>query len=70
LNSPVGVSGYRVYRADSNGSFAPLNTSIVTQTSYVDHSVQSGTAYTYYVTSVDAADVESSPSSQIILTIP
>jgi hypothetical protein len=70
VNSPVTVSGYRVYRADSNGSFTPLNATIVTQTSYVDQSVQSGTAYSYYVTSVDASDVESSPSNQIILTIP
>ena len=70
LNSPAPVSGYRVYRADGNGSFTPLNTSILAQTSYADHSVQSGTAYTYYVTSVDAADVESSPSNQIIVTIP
>jgi Abnormal spindle-like microcephaly-assoc'd, ASPM-SPD-2-Hydin len=70
VNSPVAISGYRVYRADSNGSFTLLNTSIVTQTSYPDHSVQSGTTYHYYVTSVDAADVESSPSNQIILTIP
>ncbi len=70
LNSPAPVSGYRVYRADGNGSFTPLNTSILAQTSYADHSVQSGTAYTYYVTSVDTADVESSPSNQIIVTIP
>jgi fibronectin type 3 domain-containing protein len=70
VNSPAAISGYRVYRADGSGSFTPLNTSIVTQTSYLDHSVQSCTTYHYYVTSVDAADVESSPSNQIILSIP
>jgi hypothetical protein len=70
LNSPAPVSGYRVYRADGNGSFTPLNASLLAQTSYADHSVQSGMAYTYYVTSVDAADVESSPSNQISVTIP
>ena len=69
-SSPVPISGYRIYRAESNGSFTVLNTSVIVQTSYLDQSVQSGTTYTYYVTSVDASGGESSPSNQIVLAVP
>jgi fibronectin type 3 domain-containing protein len=61
---------YKIYRAATSGSFTVLNASAIAQTSYVDQSVQSGTTYTYYVTSVDASGTESAPSNEIGLTVP
>lgn len=68
-NDPI--AGYNVYRASSGTtSFQRLNTSAETQTGYSDSSVQSGTSYEYYVTSVDSAGNESSPSTTTTVTIP
>jgi hypothetical protein len=70
-NSPVPVTGYNVYRATGTPSaFQILNTSSISQTTYTDSAVTSGTAYSYYVTSVDAAGAESAPSSEVMVTIP
>ena len=69
-NSPDPVLSYKIYRAATSGSFTVLNASAIAQTSYVDQSVQSGTTYTYYVTSVDASGTESAPSNEIGLTVP
>jgi fibronectin type 3 domain-containing protein len=70
-NSPVTVSGYNIYRATGNSSsYQLLNSSIDTQTTYVDSSVQSGTVYTYYVESVSSSGTASDPSSSASVTIP
>jgi hypothetical protein len=70
-NSPVTVSGYNIYRATGNSSsYQLLNSSIDTQTTYVDSSVQSGTVYTYYVESVGSSGTASDPSSSASVTIP
>jgi len=62
--SGASVSGYHVYRATgSSTSYQVLNSSITSSTSYADKSVTSGTAYTYYVTSVNSSGQESSPSN-------
>jgi fibronectin type 3 domain-containing protein len=58
----VGVAGYDIYR---NGSATPLATG-VTQTSYTDATVASGTSYSYTVAAYDAAgnlSVQSAPAS-------
>jgi fibronectin type 3 domain-containing protein len=63
--------GYDIYRATgSSSTYQLLNSSIDTQTTYVDSTVQSGTAYTYYVESVDSSGVQSAPSSPVGVTIP
>jgi fibronectin type 3 domain-containing protein len=70
-NSLVPVTGYNVYREMSGGSsFQLLDSSPVTQTSYVDQNVVSGSSYTYYVTSVASDGTESTDSSQVSATIP
>jgi len=69
--SSVAIAGYRVYRAIANtSSFALLNASIDTQTSFTDSGVASGTTYDYLVTSVDVSGTESSPSNSTEVTIP
>ena len=68
-NSPVPVTKYDIYRGTgSSPSFQLLSSS--TTTAYVDLTVTAGATYTYYVTSVDSAGTESTPSNQVIVTIP
>jgi hypothetical protein len=70
-SSPDPVAGYNAYRA-SGGSTAYqlLNSSLDTQTAYVDSTVQSGQTYSYIVKSVDASGIESAPSNPFSVTIP
>jgi len=70
-NSSDPVAGYNVYRSPSGtSSYAQLNSSIVTQTSYVDTSVQNGQSYNYIVESVDTAGVTSVPSNMASASTP
>jgi hypothetical protein len=70
-NSPVPIAGYNIYRAVGGGSaYQLMNSSVDTQTTYVDSTVQSGMTYSYEVKSVDSSGVESSPSNAISVTIP
>jgi fibronectin type 3 domain-containing protein len=65
------VAGYNVYRSPSGAtSYQELNTSAITQTSYVDTAVQAGQAYDYIVESVDASGVTSTPSNMASVTMP
>jgi fibronectin type 3 domain-containing protein len=65
------VAGYNVYRSPSGGtSYQELNTSAITQTSYVDTSAQAGQTYDYIVESVDTSGVTSTPSNMASATIP
>ncbi len=65
------VVGYHVYRAPSNSSsYTLLSSSVDTQTSYTDTSVQSGSTYAYMVKSVDSKGVESTPSNTTSVTVP
>jgi len=69
--SSSAVNGYHAYRGDSsNGPFTRLTTSLLAGLSYTDSTVVSGKSYTYYVTAVDGAGVESAPSNQTVVTIP
>lgn len=69
-SSPDPVAGYNVYRVTGSGSAQLMNSSIDTQTAYVDSSVVSGTTYIYFVKSVDSNGVESVSSNQITEAIP
>jgi hypothetical protein len=62
------VTGYRVYRDDGSG-FLPL-TSVITNLTYTDASVVSGSTYHYAVTAVDAVGGESSFSNEATAVIP
>jgi fibronectin type 3 domain-containing protein len=69
-----GVSGYKVYRkAPGESTFALLATQAGTgpgSTSHVDTTVQPGTAYQYFVTAYDGANLESTPSSTVSVSTP
>jgi hypothetical protein len=64
------VAGYHIYRASQGGAFTLLNSSLDTQTAYVDSTAVSGSVYLYQVKSVDVAAVESTASNQFTATIP
>lgn len=69
--SATPVQGYNVYRAASpSGAPVKLTAKIVTETRYVDRTVEGGRTYSYYVTSVDSKGAESRPSSNITVTVP
>jgi hypothetical protein len=69
-SSSDAVAGYKVYRATGSGAYMLLTSSAVTGTTYADANVTSGTTYSYEVTSVDAAGLESTPSNIWTGTIP
>lgn len=70
-SSPVEIVGYNVYRSpQSSSSYQRLNSSVDTETVYLDTLVQSGTSYNYFVTSVDGSGIESAPSDTVAVTIP
>jgi hypothetical protein len=69
-SSPDPVAGYNIYRSTDVGTAQLINSSIETQTAYVDGAVVSGTTYRYFVKSVDRNNVESIASNQITVTIP
>jgi fibronectin type 3 domain-containing protein len=65
------VAGYNIYRAVSGSStYVLLNSAVDALTTYVDSTVQNGTAYDYIVESVDASGVASVPTSPVAVTIP
>jgi hypothetical protein len=65
------IAGYNVYRsAGGSSAYQLLGSSVDTQTTYVDSTVQAGLTYEYYVTSVDSSGVQSAPSNQVAATIP
>lgn len=69
-NSTDAVAGYNVYRATGSGAYQLLNTSVLANTAYSDTNVQSGTAYNYYVESVDAQGNQSTPSNVFSVSLP
>ncbi|MDR3773050.1 MAG: choice-of-anchor D domain-containing protein, partial [Terracidiphilus sp.] len=65
------IAGYHVYRApDGSSMYQLLTSSVDTQTTYTDSTVQAGQTYDYIVASVDDSGVESAPTSPIAVTIP
>lgn len=68
--SPVTVAGYNVYRGNSSaGPFGKLNGSTpLSDTSYIDPTVEGSTTYYYEVKSVDSAGTESAPAGPVPAT--
>lgn len=65
------VVGYNVYRAlQPAGPFGRINSSAITTLSYKDLTVQAGTTYYYYVTAVNASNVESLHSNVATAVVP
>jgi hypothetical protein len=70
-SSPVPIVGYNIYRSTGgSAAYQLLNSSVDTQTTYVDSTVQAGLTYDYIVESVDSSGVESVPSNEATATIP
>jgi fibronectin type 3 domain-containing protein len=70
-SSTVPIASYNTYRLTAGGSaYQLLNSSVGTQTTYVDETVRSGVTYDYIVTSIDSTGVESIPSNAVAATIP
>ena len=67
-STTAGVA-YNVYRIDPSGA-VKLNSAPLTQTSYVDRTVQPGQTYNYVIRAASAQGVESIPSNQVRVTIP
>jgi len=58
------VVGYNVYRAPSGSSaYIQLNSSVITETSYIDVTASSGRTYSYIIESIDGTGVASVPSN-------
>lgn len=68
--SPSGVAGYFVYRSTNGGPYTKLNATEDTGLTYTDTSVAAGQTYTYVVTGVSSANVESGYSNPATATIP
>jgi hypothetical protein len=69
--SSSAVAGYNVYvSTSSRGPYSLVNTSPVPTTDYVDTSVQAGTTYYFYITSVSSSYQESAPSASVQASIP
>jgi hypothetical protein len=69
--SSVPVSGYNVYRSPSSGSsYEKVNSSTISDTTYVDSTVEAGETYDYIVESVDSKGNSSTPSNAISVNIP
>jgi hypothetical protein len=66
LTSGCGVSP----PAPGSSTYQLQNSSVATETVYLDTTVQSGLSYNYFVTSVDGSGVESGPSNTVSVTIP
>lgn len=62
-NSEPDLDGYNLYRSTTSGSFgARLNSSLLTDSNYIDDNVANGTIYYYVVTAVDTNENESGDS--------
>jgi hypothetical protein len=70
-NSADPVAGYNIYRAAAGSStYELLNSTVNVPTTYADTTVVDGTAYSYYVESVDAEGNQSGPSNIYSVTSP
>ncbi len=70
-SSPVPIMGYYIYRSTGGSpSYQLLNSTVDTQTTYVDSVVQVGSTYNYIVESVASSGAESLPSNEVAVSIP
>jgi hypothetical protein len=70
-SSPDPIAGYDVFRAPSGSiTYQLLNSTVDSQTAFVDNTVESGQSYDYIVESVDDSGLQSVPTSPVAVTIP
>jgi len=64
------VVGYNIYRHDSTGSYAKINSSLDADTSYLDASIVSSGTYYYATTAINSSGQESVFSNPVKINIP
>lgn len=65
-NPELDVKGYNIYRStDQKGKYKKINTKTVSETNYIDDSVENDKTYYYYITAIDRAKHESQQSAVI-----
>ncbi len=65
------IAGYDIFRSSDDGAtFQQLNSSVVTETAYLDSTAHAGQTYIYMVESVDASGVQSVPSDPANVAVP
>lgn len=65
------AAGYNIYRGTtSGGPYAKLNSSLVTELTYTDSTVQAGQMYCFVATAVDLDNVESAYSNEAQAVVP
>jgi N-acetylneuraminic acid mutarotase len=64
-NNESDLAGYNLYRRQNGGSYAKLNSSILTNTSYTDNGLTNGETYYYVVKAVDSEGLESEASNEV-----
>jgi hypothetical protein len=69
-NVELHVSGYKVYRRRGNAQWEPLTSEPVRVAAYTDTAVTAGQRYTYRVTAVNDAGMESSASAEAAQAAP
>lgn len=68
-NGEPDLAGYNVYQSStSGGTFTKLNSSLLTSTTYTDHTASNGTASYYVIRAVDTFGNESGSSSEVSAT--
>lgn len=66
------LDGYNVYRSESSSEevsdLSPINSELLSETSFTDNEVNNGTTYFYLVTALDEDDNESGASNEAKVT--
>lgn len=66
------LSGYNVYRSNTSGMYGstPINTGLITTTTYTDTTVMRGQTYFYVVTAIASDKLESDKSNEVMVSLP
>jgi formylglycine-generating enzyme required for sulfatase activity len=65
-NSEQDLAGYNIYRSETAGSgHALTNTSLITETDYMDQTVGNDTSYYYVITALDSSGNESGQADEV-----
>jgi hypothetical protein len=64
------VTGYNVYRRESQSKYRKLNSALVVGTTFTDGGVIAGNTYYYETTAVNSTGQESTPSNQATAVVP
>ncbi|MBN1788387.1 MAG: hypothetical protein JW806_08330 [Sedimentisphaerales bacterium] len=65
-NSEPDLAGYNVYRSETSGTgYVQINSTLVTNSDYIDNIISNGVTYYYVVSAVDTALNESDDSTEV-----